>query len=74
MSQVAVRKFAYDGREFPDPDPAASAEQVKQMMSAFFPELATAEVKEHKDPKDANTTIYEFIRKTGTKGSKPWNR
>src|SRR3989337_376040 len=63
------RKFAYDGREFPDPDPAASTEEVKQMLSAFFPALATADTLEHKDEKEKDKTIYEFRRRTGTKGS-----
>ncbi|MDD5060741.1 MAG: PRTRC system protein C [Candidatus Marinimicrobia bacterium] len=64
-----VRKFAYDNREFPDPDPALTPEQVKQNMAPFFPELATAEIREHKIGED---TVYEFIRKTGTKGTKKW--
>ena len=66
--KTAKRVFAYDGREFADPDPALTVEQVKQLMSAFFPELATAEVKEHKKEGEPETTIYEFIRKTGVKG------
>ena len=61
-----MRKFVYDGREFPDPGSSLSTEEVKQHMAAFFPELATAEIRKAK--KDGETTVYEFIRKTGTKG------
>lgn len=60
-----ARKFVYDGREFPDPDPSKTPDEVRQMMTDFFPELATAEVKEQKKGDD---TYYEFARKTGTKG------
>ena len=60
-----VRKFVYDGREFPDPDPAASVEEVKRMMTDFFPELANAEARETKSGED---TLHEFVRRTGTKG------
>ena len=41
-----ARLFVYDQREFPDPDPNLSVEDIKKMMSDFFPELANAEVKE----------------------------
>ena len=59
------RIFVYDGREFPDPDPNSSPEEVKQMMSDFFPELANAEVREHQRDED---TLYELVRRVGTKG------
>ena len=59
------RIFVYDGREFPDPDPTRSPEEVKQIMSDFFPELANAEVREHQRDED---TIYELVRRVGTKG------
>jgi PRTRC genetic system protein C len=60
-----MRVFVYDGREFPDPDPEADVEEVKKRMSDFFPELANAEVKEAARGED---TLYEFVRKVGTKG------
>jgi len=62
-----VRKFIVDGREWPDPDPNRSVDEVKGMMATFFPEAATAEVRETKQGED---TAYEFIRRTGTKGHK----
>ncbi|HUV51625.1 MAG TPA: PRTRC system protein C [Dehalococcoidia bacterium] len=62
-----ARKFIVDGREFPDPDPSKSPEEVRRMMTDFFPELSTATTQEHKQGDD---TAYEFIRRTGTKGRK----
>lgn len=60
-----ARVFIYDGREFPDPDPTLSVEEVKAMMADFFPELANAEVKEISRGED---TLYELVRRVGTKG------
>ncbi len=60
-----ARVFVYDGREFPDPDPTLSPEEVKQMMTDFFPELANAEVRETSRGED---TLYELARRVGTKG------
>ena len=41
-----ARVFIYDGREFPDPDPNLSPDEVRKMMADFFPELANAEARE----------------------------
>lgn len=60
-----MRVFVYDGREFPDPDPSLTPDEVRQQMTDFFPELANAEVKEHKRGED---TLYELVRKVGVKG------
>lgn len=60
-----MRVFVYEGREFPDPDPNLSVDEVKQRMTDFFPELANAEVKEAKRGDD---DLYEFVRKVGVKG------
>jgi PRTRC genetic system protein C len=62
---MMARIFVYDGREFPDPDPNLSVDEVKQMMTSFFPELANAEVREHQREED---TLYELVRRVGTKG------
>ena len=61
-----MRVFVYDGREFPDPDPTLSVEEVKEMMSGFFPELSSADVKETDRGEDK---VFQFQRKVGTKGS-----
>jgi len=60
-----ARIFVYDDRKFPDSYPDKSPEEVKTIMTDFFPELASAEVREQ--TKDDDTYI-EFVRKTGTKG------
>jgi len=60
-----AREFIVDGRTFPDPDPNRSVEEVKVMMTGFFPELANAETREQKKGED---TSYEFVRRVGTKG------
>jgi len=60
-----MRVFIYDGREFPDPDPNMSVDEVKAMMADFFPELANAEVRESNQGED---TVYELVRRVGTKG------
>ena len=60
-----ARVFIYDGREFPDPAPSRSVEEVKAMMADFFPELFNAEVRESRRGED---TLHEFVRRVGTKG------
>lgn len=61
-----ARIFVYEEREHPDPDPNLPVDEVRQMMSAFFPELANAEAKTSKRGEDE---IIEFKRRVGTKGS-----
>lgn len=60
-----ARVFVYDGREFPDPDPKMSIEEVRQSMTNFFPELANADTNQSK--RDEND-IIEFKRRVGSKG------
>ena len=60
------RIFVYDDREFPDPDPQMSVEQVKAVLSDFYGEVANASVKETQRGQD---TIFEFQRRVGTKGA-----
>ncbi len=60
-----MRVFVYDGREFPDPDPKMSVDEVRQSMSNFFPELTNAETRQSKRGDD---DIIEFNRRVGTKG------
>ncbi|MBA7470294.1 hypothetical protein ES707_05577 [subsurface metagenome] len=60
-----ARVFVYDGRDFPDPDPNMSVEEVRQSMTSFFPELANADTKQSKRGDD---DIVEFQKRVGTKG------
>ena len=43
-----ARVFVYDDREFPDPDPDMSVDQVKGTLADFYGEIANASVKETK--------------------------
>ena len=67
-----ARVFVYDNREFPDPDPKMSTEEVRQSMTNFFPELDNADTTHSKRKSKADQTveddIYEFKRRVGTKG------
>ena len=60
-----ARIFRYDGREFPDPDPQLSVEDVRKQLGEFFPELANADTREEKRDDD---TIFTFTKRIGTKG------
>ena len=59
------RTFNYDGREFPDPDPNMTVDEVRQSMVNFFPELANAETE---TKKRGNDEIITFKKRVGTKG------
>ncbi len=61
-----ARVFVYDDREFPDPDPEMTVEQVKATLADFYGEIANASVKETTRGDD---TIFEFQRRVGTKGA-----
>ena len=60
-----ARIFVYDGREFPDPDPNQTPDEIRQTMTDFFPELANAEIRQATRGED---TLYELVRRVGTKG------
>ncbi len=60
-----MRVFVYDDREFPDPDPNMSVDEVRQSMVHFFPELANADTKQSKRGDD---DIIEFTKRVGVKG------
>jgi PRTRC genetic system protein C len=62
-----TRIFVYDGREFPDPDPSLSVEDVRRQLSDFFPELTNAETREER--RGDNEVRYTFARRIGTKGT-----
>jgi PRTRC genetic system protein C len=63
-----IRIFVYDGREFQDPDPKMSTEEIRAYYTTFFPELANAEIL----PPVArgNDQVIELKRKVGVKGRK----
>src|SRR5262245_43742429 len=61
------RIFVYDGREFPDPDPDLTVEDVRKQLSDFFPELTNAETREEHQGDDE--VRYTFAWRIGTKGA-----
>ena len=60
-----ARKFIYDGKELPDPDPGMKVDEVRQNFAEFFPELSNASRTEKKDGED---TVITFSKRVGTKG------
>ena len=62
-----ARLFVYDGRQFPDPDPQVSVDEVRRQLSVFFPELTNADVREERRGED---TLYTFSKRIGTKGAR----
>lgn len=67
LSIVALpRVFHYNGTELPDPNPTLTAEKVRELYVARFPELSTAAVN---GPEARNKKmIYTFVRSVGAKG------
>lgn len=62
-----ARIFIYDGREFPDPDPRLSVEDVRKQLADFFPELTNADTREEQRGEER---IYTFSKRIGTKGAR----
>ena len=60
------RPTRHDDREFEDPDPEMTVEQVKENLADFYGELANATVSETKRGDD---TIHTFNKRVGTKGA-----
>jgi len=66
QAQVLLREFNYNGVRIPDPAPQMSVEQVRDLLTPQFPEIATATLT---GPEDTGTTLrYTFNRAIGTKG------
>jgi PRTRC genetic system protein C len=60
------RIFAFNGARLPDPNPAFTVEQVRDMYVNAYPELATAAVE---GPEATSEGLqYKFVRAVGAKG------
>ena len=66
QAEVLLREFNYNGIRIPDPAPQMSVEQVRDLLTPQFPEIATATLT---GPEDTGTTLrYTFSRAIGSKG------
>ena len=66
QAEVLLREFNYNGVRIPDPAPQMSVEQVRDLLTPQFPEIATATLT---GPEDTGTTLrYSFNRAIGSKG------
>jgi PRTRC genetic system protein C len=60
------REFVFNGSRIPDPDPQMSIDQVRDLLTPSYPEIATATVT---GPEDMGTSLrYSFSRAIGSKG------
>ena len=70
MSDLKVealqREFFYNGTRIPDPAPNLSVEQVRELLTPTWPEIATATLS---GPEDTGSALrYTFNRAIGSKG------
>ena len=60
------REFVFQGSRIPDPDPKMDVEQVRDLLTPSYPEIATATMT---GPEDTGTALrYTFSRAIGSKG------
>ena len=65
-SSTLPREFAFNGSRIPDPDPQMSIDQVRDLLTPSYPEIATATMT---GPEDTGTSLrYSFSRAIGSKG------
>ena len=65
-AEALLREFHYNGIRIPDPGPGLSVEQVRDLLTPQFPEVATASVS---GPEATGSVMrYTFSRAIGTKG------
>ena len=70
MSSLTVkalqREFLYNGTRIPDPAPNLTVEQVRELLTPSYPEIATASLA---GPEDTGGILrYTFSRAIGSKG------
>lgn len=70
MSQLTAsalrREFVLNGNIIPDPSPSLSVDQVRDILAAAYPEIATAALS---GPEPTDTALrYTFSRAIGSKG------
>ena len=62
----ATRAYSYNGIDLPDPGAHMSNEEVRELYSATYPELTTANLEGPEVRGDR--LVYTFRRAVGTKG------
>lgn len=63
---VITRVFAYNGMELPDIDCSMSVAEVRDVYSAQYADLTTAEIVDHGIENGVHR--YEFLKQVGDKG------
>ena len=64
--EALQREFIYNGTRLPDPAPNLTVEQVREILTPSYPELATATLV---GPEDSGGSLrYTFHRAIGSKG------
>jgi len=65
-TEVLLREFQHNGVRIPDPAPELTVDQVRDLLTPAYPEIATASVN---GPEDTGSALrYTFSRAIGTKG------
>ena len=65
-TEVLLREFHYKGVRIPDQAPQKTVEQVRDLLTPTYPEIATATLT---GPEDTGTALrYTFSRAIGSKG------
>ena len=65
-AEVLLREFNYNGIRIPDPAPQMTVDQVRDLLTPTYPEIATATLT---GPEDTGTMLrYTFSRAIGSKG------
>lgn len=65
-ASVLPREFYYQGSRIPDPNPKMSVDEVRELLTPAYPEIATASLT---GPEDTGTALrYTFARAIGSKG------
>ena len=65
-AEIMVREFHYNGIRIPNPGPDLTVDQVRDLLTPMYPEIATASVSGPEAT--ASALRYTFSRAIGTKG------
>jgi PRTRC genetic system protein C len=66
QASALPREFLYNGSRIPDPNPKMEIEQIRELLTPSYPEIATATMT---GPEDTGTALrYTFSRAIGSKG------